>query len=139
MLYDLNDIIEANDFKIKSRELVEQRRQVELIVKQNNRTIQQNKALHKFFLIICERLNEMGMEFNYTGLKGFNLSTRYTPIIVKEFFWRPIQITMFDIDSTTKINTIQINEIMDVLIKWFGEKGVVIQFPSKEQLNKLIK
>ena len=133
MLYDLSDIIEANDFKIKSRQLVEQRKQVELTVKQNSRTTQQNKALHKFFLIICERLNEMGMEFNYIGLKGLNLSTRYTPIIVKEFFWRPIQITMFDIESTKKIDTHQLNEVAEVIIKFFAEKGVVIDFPRKKE------
>ena len=133
MLYNLKDIIEANDFKIKSRELLEKGKQVELIVKQHSRTTQQNKALHKFFLIICERLNEMGMEFNYTGLKGFNLSTRYTPFVVKEFFWRPIQITMFDIESTKKIDTHQLNEIAEVVIKFFAEKGVVIDFPRKKE------
>ena len=96
------------------------------------RTSTQNRALHKFFVLICEQLNEMGMEFYYSGIKGADMCTRYTPDIVKEFFWKPIQKTLFDIESTTKINTQQINEISDVIIKWFGEKGIVLEFPRKE-------
>lgn len=46
MLYDLKDILEANDFKIKCRQLVEQRKQVELIVKQKKRSIPLNSFLH---------------------------------------------------------------------------------------------
>ena len=96
------------------------------------RTSLQNRALHKFFVLISEQLNEMGQEFCYTGIKGKELSSRYTPNIVKSFFWKPIQIALFEIESTTKLNTKQINEISDVIIKFFGEKGVVIGFPNKE-------
>ena len=98
------------------------------------RTSTQNRALHQFFVLISEQLNEMGLEFYYSGLKGMDICTRYTPTIVKEFFWRPIQKTLFDIESTKKLNTKQINEISDVIIKWFGEKGVVLEFPSQNQM-----
>ena len=70
---------------------------------------------------------------------GTVLEMRYTPDLVKNHIWRPIQETLFDIKSTTKINTEQINEIMDVLIKFFAERGIVLEFPNKEQLEKLIK
>lgn len=99
------------------------------------RTSLQNRSIHLFFTIISEQLNEMGLEFYYSGIKGADLCTRYTPTIVKDFFWRPIQIALFDIESTKKINTKQINEISDVIIKFFGEKGIVISFPNKEQLT----
>ena len=72
------------------------------------------------------------LEFQYQGLEGLDLSIMYTPNIVKEFIWRPIQIALFNIESTTKINTKQINKIVDVITKWFGEKGVYIDFPRKE-------
>ena len=39
---------------------------------------------------------------------------------------------LFDIESTKNINTIQINEIVDVISKFFGERGVIIEFPSVE-------
>ncbi len=133
MLYDLKDIVQSNDAKIKLRKLIEEGCWIELTKKKEKRTTQQNKALHKFFMIICERLNEMGMEFQYTGIKGLELSTRYTETIVKEFFWKPIQYTLFEVESTTKLNTNQINEVAEVIIKFFAEKGVYIEFPRKKQ------
>ena len=83
---------------------------------------------------MSEQLNEMGLEFNYDGVTGKKLSTRYTPEVVKNYFWRPIQMALFDIESTKHINTIQINEIVDVISKFFGERGVIIEFPSVEML-----
>ena len=80
----------------------------------------------------------MGVEYQYFGLKGQVLSMMHTPHLVKNFIWRPIQLALFDIESTKKINTEQINKIVDVLTKYFGDKGVEIQFPSKEVLKKLI-
>lgn len=112
---------------------------VEIIQKKNTRSLKQNSALHLLFTIISSQLNEMGVEFKYFGLKGKVLSVRHTPNLVKEHVWRPLQIALFDIQSTKKINTQQINEIVDVLSKYFAEKGVVIQFPSKEQIESLIK
>ncbi len=98
------------------------------------RSQKQNRALHLFFTIMSSELNELGAEFIYFGLKGQTLSTRYTPNIVKEHFWKPVQKSLFDIESTTKINTKQINEIIDVVTKFFAEKGVVVMFPNIETL-----
>lgn len=96
------------------------------------RTKAQNSALHQYFNMISTELNEMGAEFHYTGLRGVDLSTRYTPTIVKDFFWRPIQLALFDIESTTQLDTRQMNEIIDVITKFFADKGINIQFPSEE-------
>ncbi len=72
----------------------------------------------------------MGAEFSYTGIKGMELSTRYTPSIVKEFFWKPLQLTLFDFESTTKLTTQQMNDIIDIISKFFAEKGINLPFPS---------
>lgn len=48
--------------------------------------------------------------------------------------WRPIQKTLFDIESTTKIDTAMINKILDVLVNFFANKGVQISFPSRFDL-----
>jgi hypothetical protein len=139
MLLNLQQETDVNKARDKLEHFIKTGKTIDLIEKMNTRTTTQNSALHLLFSIITNQLNEMGLEYHYYGLKQQLITTRYNERIVKEFLWKPIQRTLFDIESTTKINTIQINEIMDVLIKWFGEKGVVIQFPSKEQLNKLIK
>lgn len=100
------------------------------------RSSQQNKALHKFFGIISMQLNEMGLEFGYQGLKGIDITVMYTPTIVKEFIWKPIQKALFDINTTTKLDTFQMNQVIDVISKFFLERGVDIVFPSIEQLNE---
>lgn len=131
MEFDLSNKEEIQKAKIRFNVLLENKSTIELKQLKNNRTLAQNRSLHKLFQMVSFALNELGHEFNYTGVKGKILSTRYTPEIVKNFFWRPIQITLFDIQSTKDLNTQQINEIVDVIVKYFGEKGVVIEFPSK--------
>ena len=88
-------------------------------------------ALHLFFQWMADEFNNLGMEFQYTGIKGITISVPYTMAIVKDFVWRPIQIALFNIGSTKDITTEQINEILDVLIKFFGEQGVPIEFPNE--------
>lgn len=139
MLYNFQNEKEVLNFREKSEFYINKGYTVDLIKKMNTRTTKQNSALHLLFTIISNQLNDIGVEFQYFGLKGQVLSVRHTPHLVKEHVWRPIQKALFDIDSTTKLNTIQINEILDVLTKFFAEKGVVIQFPSKETLNNLLK
>ena len=138
MILNLQNEPEVNKAKDKLSYFIEKGSTIDLVEKKNTRTTKQNSALHLLFTIVSNQLNEMGQEFNYLGLKGQVISTRHTPNIIKEYVWRPIQIALFDIESTTNINTQHINEIMDVLIKYFGEKGIVLQFPSKEQIKNLI-
>lgn len=138
MIYDTSKEYEKQQAITRFKHLVEKGKRVEISLKKNTRTSRQNSALHLLFTIISDQLNEMGQEFQYFGLKGKVLSVMHTPHLVKEHVWRPIQIALFDIKSTTKINTEQINKIVDVLSKYFGEKGISIEFPSKEQLNQLI-
>lgn len=135
MELDLKNINELNKAKVKFSYLCSKGALIELTEKRSTRSSLQNKALHKYFLIIVDALNELGMEFQYFGLKGQVLETRYTTTIVKNQFWRQLQITMFDIESTKDINTKQMNEIIDVIDKFFAERGVYVQFPDKDQLK----
>ena len=59
------------------------------------------------------------------------MSLMYTENLVKEFIWRPIQVALFDVKSTTKIDTIQINRIVLVLSRFFAAKDLDKYF--KEQ------
>jgi uncharacterized membrane protein len=105
------------------------------------RTITQNKALHLFFTFIADNLNEKGIEYVWTGIKGVEMSAQYNGLIVKEFIWKPIQKQLFGIDSTTQLTTQQINEVADVIIKALGNIGISIQFPSYDSwaTSELIK
>ena len=138
MLYNFQNKEEVEKYKEQSDFYIKNGYTVDLIKKLNTRTTKQNSALHLLFTIISSQLNEIGIEFKYFGLKGKVISIMHTPHIVKEHVWRPLQIALFNIKSTKKINTDQINKVVDVLTKYFSDRGVVIQFPNKEQLHKLI-
>ena len=134
MKYDLQIKSELNNFESEVIHFKALGKIVELKAIKNTRSLQQNKALHLFFTMISNQLNGLGVEFIYNGLKGQEISLMYTPDLVKSFFWKPIQIALFDFESTTKLTTDEMNRILDVIIKFFGDKGVLIEFPSIETL-----
>ena len=125
---------ERHKFMSKVIELSELDCVVSLVKRKKTRTSRQNAALHLFFTFISDGLNEMGQTFNYTGIKGFDMELKYTPFLVKETLWRPIQIALFEIESTKDINTSQMNYIIDVIIKYFSERGYSLDFPSIQSL-----
>lgn len=100
------------------------------------RSTKQNSSLHLYFSFIANELNELGIQYQYTGISGKTFELRYTSDLVKEFIFRPIMVAMFNKKSTTKLTTKEINEIIDVLTNFFAERGVVLEFPSIESLNK---
>ncbi len=132
MIYELSKPFDANKAKARLNNLIAGGKVIELTARTVNRTTLQNSALHKYFEFISTELNEMGMEFNYQGIKGMAISLSYTPELVKDFIWRPIQITLFEIKSTKDLDTAQMNTIIDVLTKYFGERGIEIAFPCIE-------
>ena len=100
------------------------------------RSTQQNKALHVLFQNISFELNRLGHEFTFKGIKGMDIQITYTPEIVKEFIWKPLQNAMLSKSSTTELTTQDIEAIFMILGKWFAENGVEINFPSIENFNK---
>jgi len=134
MIYDTSIENQAYLFKKQNEWIIENKKTVEQKIIQKNRSLTQNNALHLFFEHISTQLNEMGNTFHYTGLKGVEIECRYTGNLVKEMIWRPIQITLFDKESTTKLNTNEMNEIITILNKFFADRGVYLPFPSIESM-----
>jgi len=98
-----------------------------------NRSNAQNRSLHLYFNMLCEQLNDAG----YTFINTMNIETPYTPNIIKEVYWKPLQFSMFKIESTTKLTTEMINLMIDAFSLHFGEKGIYVEFPNYHTfLNK---
>jgi len=133
-IYDPKIKIELENAEKKFRLLINKGKKLELKEVKRNRSTQQNSALHVYFSIISVELNDLGLEYQYTGISGNTFELMYTPDLVKEYIWRPIQVALFKIKSTTKINTNQINEIIDVITKFFADREIVIEFPSIDSL-----
>ena len=128
---DPKDVIKSDAYYSELKRLGKQFELKEIKITRSNL---QNRALHLYYKLIRVELNELGHEFNYDGLNGNSFSMRYTDTIVKELIWRPIQEALFGFKSTTKLNSLEINEIIDVITKFFGEKGVVLEFPCYDSL-----
>jgi hypothetical protein len=100
----------------------------------HKRSSQENKALHVLFQNISFALNQNNFEYTWRGIQGFNISTKYTPEIVKNFIWKPLQDALLNKQSTTQLTHNDIQLIFEILGKFFAENKIEIQFPSKEQL-----
>ena len=75
----------------------------------NQRSTQQNKALHKFFALLAEALNSSGLDMKKT-LKH-DIDIPWSEDRIKEFMWRPIQIAMLEKESTTDLTTGEVSEV----------------------------
>lgn len=96
-----------------------------------NRSTQQNRALHLDFRLISDNLNRAGF-----GLQAvMNVKKQdvpWTPLLVKEALWKPLQIALFDKMSTTELNKSEISEIHQKLITSLNKSlGLnAIEFPN---------
>jgi len=94
------------------------------------RTIQQNKSIHKGCQNIADVLVENGISLNKV-IK--NLEIRPSMESVKDIF-RSIAESKYGIKSTTELKSNQVTEVWEDLIKAVSEStGIFIPFPSKEE------
>ena len=101
------------------------------------RSSAQNKALHKFFQLLADELNEKGFDMRATLSQENPIS--WTGASVKEYMWRPLQKALFNKDSTTKLDKNQeIDTIIDNLNRIITErtKGEIVlpEFPHNTLL-----
>lgn len=95
------------------------------------RSDQQNKALHKFFSLLADKMNEQGMDMP----KVLHTTLWWTPDDVKTRLWKPLQEHHYQKKSTTELNkTGEIDFIHQELMRILGERGVeYVDFPHQEQ------
>ena len=100
------------------------------------RTLSQNKALHLWFTQISELLNDAGQV--YTNEMG--IECRYTMLVLKNVYWKPLLYQLFEIESTKEMTTTILNNLIDSFTLWFAQKkGIEVPpFPNLQiLLNKL--
>jgi len=117
------------DYHIKKGSTIEQK------YIRKTRTNLENRALHLYYTKVAKALLEIG--YNYTHINqmtGEVIEIPFTGDLIKEHLWRPLQQTMFKIESTTKLTNIMINNILEVLALWLSEKGVAVKFPNRIDL-----
>jgi len=99
-------------------------------------TDKQMKALHLWFGLVAEALNEAGFDMRKFIKEGVDIP--WTKTMVKEHLWRPVQEIHLKKKSVKKLEKQQIDEIYEILNRVIGERtGIHIPFPSQEELDKL--
>ena len=102
---------------------------------EKKRTIRQCRALHKYFELLAQELNDMGLDMKKT-LKP-EVDIPWTGENVKRFLWLPVMKTMFTKEHTAELTTIEIDRIFDVITRHLGERfSISIPFPSIDELIK---
>lgn len=95
------------------------------------RTTIQNNAIHVYFRLLAEELNNAGWDMKKTLKESIDIP--WSEDRVKEFLWKPIQDAQLGKKSTTELTTSEVDKIYETLNRHLGEKlGVYVRFPSDE-------
>ena len=98
------------------------------------RTDAQNNALHKYFELLANEMSKAGYQFHMKlGSKDVKLD--WSPSLVKEAMWKPIQRSLLNKSSTTELNkTEDINTVYDHINRFVSEElHIHIPFPTEEK------
>jgi nicotinamide riboside kinase len=91
------------------------------------RTVQQNRALHKYLALVAATLNAENLGVTVV-LKP---DTEWSMEGVKEMMWKPIQQAVLGKSSTTKLTRTELTEVYDIMNKALAERfDIHIPFPS---------
>jgi len=93
------------------------------------RTLTQNKALHVFCSLLADALNDGGYDFRTFVKEGY--AVPFTPDMVKDYIWRPIQKAVTGKESTTKPETHEYAKIYDSVNLKMVEYGLYVPWPVK--------
>lgn len=97
------------------------------------RTIPQNNALHLYFQMVADALNDAGYDVRHVVKPDIDIP--WTKELVKNHLWRPVQKLAFEKESTTELlKQKEIDKIWEILNRYLSKYGVHIQFPSQWNL-----
>lgn len=95
----------------------------------DTRTLVQNRALHKYFSLLAQTLNNAGLSVS----KTIKIDVEWTQHTTKELLWKPIQKATLNKTSTTKLNRDEISQVYDTLNRALSLKfGVSVAFPCRD-------
>ena len=85
------------------------------------------------FTQLAEELNDAGLDMRKTLKPGVEIP--WEGKTIKEYLWRPIMKAQLGKESTTELNTKDIDKVFETIVRHLGEKfGIELQFPSVESL-----
>ena len=96
------------------------------------RTSAQNNALHVYCRLLGEKLHDSGYDMKRVIKQEVDIP--WSPSLVKEYLWKPIQKIVANEDSTAKAGSDDYYKTYSVLSRHLSDKfGVFVEFPSKRK------
>ena len=97
------------------------------------RTHKQNNALHKYFTLLADELNNAGWDQRKTLRESIELP--WSQSSVKEYLWLPVMLALHQKDSTASLDKAEINEVYEALTRHLTQRtGVFVAFPELNDL-----
>ena len=94
----------------------------------DTRTSQQNRAMHKYFKLLSEALNDAGLDFEQI----LSVEVPWNEVLIKELIWKPVMRSVIGEGSTTKQSTADIDKVYQILNRHFSSKhNLYVPFPDK--------
>jgi len=106
----------------------------------NQRTLTQNRALHKYFTLVAQEARNNGVSVKMMLDRMPDADIPLTPQIIKEI-WKLFQNNILGKNHTAELTTKEIDEVFEPFSKFLAENyDIVLPFPSFEalMLNDLI-
>jgi hypothetical protein len=94
------------------------------------RTLQQNKALHKYFVLVADELNAAGLDIRKVYKPEVEIP--WTGGTVKEYLWKTVQRVMLEKEHTSDLETKEIDAVYDVVNRHLAKLGVHVPFPAND-------
>lgn len=99
--------------------------------KTDKRTIVQNSAMHKYFSLVAEALNDAGLDMKQV----IKADVEWSMFSVKEYMWKAIQKAILGKESTTLLKKDEIDSVYLNMNRLTASKfGIDIPFPSIESM-----
>lgn len=106
--------------------------------KKKIRSSLQNRALHKYFSLLGEILNDAGYDMKKV-LKP-EVDIPWDKDSVKRFLWKPVQKVIVGHNKTRKLKTDEVNKVFNVVNRFIAKHKVHVPWPSiTEIINRLRK
>lgn len=94
------------------------------------RTSQQNKALHKYFELLADELNDAGLDMK----KVITVDVPWNADTIKQWIWKPVQEAQLLKKSTTELTTPEVSKVYETVNRLMATKfSVSVPFPSYEE------
>ena len=97
------------------------------------RSLQQNRALHKYFALLAATLNAKGKFVSIV----IDPQTEWTPDTVKEMLFKPTMKAVLGKTTTTKLSTQEVNDVYMLLDAILQQRyDVNVEFPHIKETGE---